>query len=422
MRFTRMNSNGDTIIEVLMVLAVLSFAFAIASATSTGSLTRSRNSQEHSQALGTLNSQIELLRKAIDKNDPNLQAAQPFCMNGTTIQLLSTSLDLKNVAAYPAECRTGNYYAQNITYVPANASQPGYYSMAVNWDGSGGLGRQSEKMYYRIQAFGAQNNDIIIPPPVDTRVLEEMLLGSTFNSCDATPLTNCRGGTSPATSGLLVSNGTFHYTLNHAVKIPAASSTKTTVKVYYQQFNGDGVGVPPSFDANGFKTNFKFYVPSRADRGAAVDQYLPYSKTDGQNELSHTFVINRAREAAEELQINWSNDAYVVVPASQTTVWDGTEADASYVCRTYVDNDPSFGNVQENSYCKRGYYGYSAGSATNACGGDYTVIGIGRWNACNRGYSKGTQKIRQTSYTPEKIYDANLQINKIEITYDYDTP
>lgn len=47
----KLNQRGDTIIEVLIVLAILSFAFSVSLATASKSLKQSRSAEEHSRAL-----------------------------------------------------------------------------------------------------------------------------------------------------------------------------------------------------------------------------------------------------------------------------------------------------------------------------------------------------------------------------------
>jgi type II secretory pathway pseudopilin PulG len=46
-----LNSNGDTIVEVLIVLAVLGFAFSISMATANKGLSQSRNAEDPSISL-----------------------------------------------------------------------------------------------------------------------------------------------------------------------------------------------------------------------------------------------------------------------------------------------------------------------------------------------------------------------------------
>src|ERR1019366_6517837 len=84
-RFIKLhNSAGDTIVEVMIVLAVLSLAFAITYATANHGLIQSRNAEEHSEALGLLDSQVELLRAAFSQNISAVNApSDVFCMDSS---------------------------------------------------------------------------------------------------------------------------------------------------------------------------------------------------------------------------------------------------------------------------------------------------------------------------------------------------
>jgi type II secretory pathway pseudopilin PulG len=150
------NQVGDTIIEVLIVLAVLGFAFTTASVTAGRGLHQSRNAQEHSQALGILNTQMELLRRVSAKQTPATPDAQRlptdntvFCINATTTQLAAALTD--------CERRNGDInYVPTIQYV--GSPPTGFYRFTVAWDGIGSLGRQTEVMNYRVHQLTATAN------------------------------------------------------------------------------------------------------------------------------------------------------------------------------------------------------------------------------------------------------------------------
>ncbi|HXE10132.1 MAG TPA: hypothetical protein VN554_01775, partial [Verrucomicrobiae bacterium] len=58
LRPKKLDATGDTIIEVLIVLAVLGLSLSISYATANKGLQQSRNAQEHSAALGIIDSQV----------------------------------------------------------------------------------------------------------------------------------------------------------------------------------------------------------------------------------------------------------------------------------------------------------------------------------------------------------------------------
>jgi type II secretory pathway pseudopilin PulG len=158
-----LNSNGDTIVEVLIVLAVLGFAFSISMATANKGLSQSRNAEEHSQALSTLNSQIELTRAAI-ANKMTLPVDKPFCITSSDTVDQSfpagytvpgnASLDQTNLDpskhVYPDACTTnGLYFASVVLDSHDN------YIIRVRWPGSSSLGVQQEIMTYRTHTLDA---------------------------------------------------------------------------------------------------------------------------------------------------------------------------------------------------------------------------------------------------------------------------
>jgi prepilin-type N-terminal cleavage/methylation domain-containing protein len=155
-RFRQLGSRGDTIIEVLIVLAVLGLALTMSYATANRGLQQSRNADEHSQALGTLTSQVELVRKAVSDETNVFITGQPFCMkpDGTPVTGFSSGAGVAdpktdNLAGYPAACHSGNFYNESITYDNAT----GTFTFRVHWDGQGNLGSQQELMTYRIHAL-----------------------------------------------------------------------------------------------------------------------------------------------------------------------------------------------------------------------------------------------------------------------------
>lgn len=141
-RLKRLNATGDTIVEVLIVLAILSFAFATASVTANKGLGQSRNAQEHSQALGIVSAQMELARKAVSGSTAAvLPTSGQFCMNGTTPDPV-----LANCAVATS---SGYSYSPVATYVDDGGGS-GHYEFRVTWPGAGDLGDQQELMTYRL--------------------------------------------------------------------------------------------------------------------------------------------------------------------------------------------------------------------------------------------------------------------------------
>jgi len=151
--FKRRSQSGDTIVEVLIVLTVLSLAFAISYATANKGLNQSRNAEEHSQALGVLNSQVELVRTAVAQHASGLPANGTFCVSNNDVTAPASFSPITDPANYPSGCQRG-FYKFSATPVAATSGatpKQNYYDFKVTWDGIGDLGTQQEEITYRIQ-------------------------------------------------------------------------------------------------------------------------------------------------------------------------------------------------------------------------------------------------------------------------------
>ena len=133
------NAHGDTIIEVLVALAVLSLAFALSYGTASRALADTQNSQEHTLALEYLDAQFEALR---------YYAGHP----GVVLPTNSFFLDLTtgSVQVKPAPgTEPGSGFSYSIT-LALDTSQTSTYHATITWPGLGNLGPQSEELSYRV--------------------------------------------------------------------------------------------------------------------------------------------------------------------------------------------------------------------------------------------------------------------------------
>lgn len=156
------SQRGDTIVEVLVCLAVLGLALGVSFATANRSLQMARNAQEHSEALQYLNSQVEMVRAAASNNDlynPALYgAAHPFCMTMPAPDAPGDPTPPPQPVSVAAggSCTINERYELSITYDPApvaTASGPinqDIFTFTVSWDGIGTLGPQKEQLRYKI--------------------------------------------------------------------------------------------------------------------------------------------------------------------------------------------------------------------------------------------------------------------------------
>lgn len=141
------HARGDTIVEVLIALAVLGLAFSISYATANRSLIMARNAQEHSEALQYLDSQVELARA--DSGDDDLyDKTKTLCMDQATSDINYG----KPIPATSIFCTVGERYKVSYTYdnAPMNGVDQDVFTFKVTWDGIGTLGPQQETMSYKI--------------------------------------------------------------------------------------------------------------------------------------------------------------------------------------------------------------------------------------------------------------------------------
>jgi Tfp pilus assembly protein PilV len=125
---------GDTIVEVMIAIVVISTVLAGAFWVSRNSLKNVRDSEEHSQALKLAQGQVEWLRQAAMKvSDSSKLPASAFCFDAT------------GATQSGAACTTG-LYTLSIASVPPVANT---YQVTARWDSiKGGVGQV--QLSYRV--------------------------------------------------------------------------------------------------------------------------------------------------------------------------------------------------------------------------------------------------------------------------------
>jgi len=154
MRLKHLNNMGDTIVEVLVCIAVVSAVLGGAFVTTRSSQVGVRNSQEHAEALKLIESQLEQLRG--DTTDAQT-ATTPFCMyNEIPVSAV--------VAPFAAHCtqdsagqsgQPGSRYYLTIYRCNAigcgNSIAGSYlYTVKASWPQVDGKGNATETMVYRL--------------------------------------------------------------------------------------------------------------------------------------------------------------------------------------------------------------------------------------------------------------------------------
>jgi type II secretory pathway pseudopilin PulG len=146
------SQRGDTIVEVLIAIAVASSVLAVTYVTMNRNLTITRVSQERTEASKVAQGQIEALKARMDSG--NTVSYPSFCIditNNLSIILLPSGTPAASLAAetdfstYPAGCRSNNIYNFAIEEIDSRT-----FRFYVRWDRIGGGGKEEVIMVYKI--------------------------------------------------------------------------------------------------------------------------------------------------------------------------------------------------------------------------------------------------------------------------------
>lgn len=134
--FSKLDSAGDTIVEVLLAIAIVSVTLGAAYVAANRSLRATRLSQERGEALKYAESQVEMLRAYITHNDDRSPAqGTDKCITGVT-----------SVSNTPCKKGPDNRYSISTSYL---TTAPATYRINVIWDAYGGGEEQKVTLYYR---------------------------------------------------------------------------------------------------------------------------------------------------------------------------------------------------------------------------------------------------------------------------------
>lgn len=326
----RLNLRGDTIVEVMMVLAVLGLSFAISYATANRGLIQSRNAQEHSEALSILNSQIERMRTAVAAgtfnpatltnsicfNDPDSNTPQNSLTSGSTVSASPRTDNLVvGISGYKPECNKDVYY-----YLSASPTNNAIIFRA-RWDGLGNLGRQQEEITYRIDKIAAAATASFIPgettpppppPAITTISLPWSVNGRNFTSCQpAEPVYPSAALPDVYNGCLLPDNPASNYVyarrnvaITYKPSDAIANSGAAKLVINYQQYAGAGTTPPAGFTS--FLLNVSLIGDTRQDYANFA---LPVN-TPSTTAKDAALTINLPTHVTS-VQITWTNNAGV---------------------------------------------------------------------------------------------------------------
>jgi prepilin-type N-terminal cleavage/methylation domain-containing protein len=134
-RMSKLHQRGDTIVEVLIAITIISLILGGAYVTSNDSLDATQDSQEHANALQLAQAQVELLRTMATTGSPVFTTATPFCItnNGTvkTTVAACTVDSAGGVSAVPSE----NIYLVQIVNRTGSLTGPYTFTAQTSWPG-----------------------------------------------------------------------------------------------------------------------------------------------------------------------------------------------------------------------------------------------------------------------------------------------
>lgn len=140
----RLGQRGDTIVEVLVAIAVVSLILGGAFVTTNKSLMATRTSEEQSNAVKLTQGQIELLKSMIATSPNTIQTAPTsFCISSATTVATSAS----------AACKvdsTGSQTTAEPIFNLAITRANDVYTVRTTWNSLTKSGANSVQMVYRI--------------------------------------------------------------------------------------------------------------------------------------------------------------------------------------------------------------------------------------------------------------------------------
>ena len=157
-RHNTLNQLGDTIVEVMIVLAVLGLALGISYQTASRSLKTTRSAQESSQATEILAGEVEGLRTLTCSNvsvGTCPSAAQvfnttPYCITGTTPAYTTGVGCQVNQSGTICTATDSFCYTLTIQYSTSGVN-PDLFKLTATWPDASGTGpNDSQTVFYRL--------------------------------------------------------------------------------------------------------------------------------------------------------------------------------------------------------------------------------------------------------------------------------
>jgi Tfp pilus assembly protein PilV len=161
MTLKRLQNTGDTIVEVLIALTVVTSILGGAYITSNRNLNNTRQSQERGEALKTAESQVERLKALVATGSTTpFTVTGNFCMDSNnTVQTAAVPNDRPDdFATYQAACVVQT--AGPIYYAAISRASNQRFTVTIRWDKAGGGGHETLTMTYGVSTAGLQTEAV----------------------------------------------------------------------------------------------------------------------------------------------------------------------------------------------------------------------------------------------------------------------
>jgi type II secretory pathway pseudopilin PulG len=160
----RLGRRGDTIVEVLVAIVVVSGTLGTAFSTMNSGTQGTRAAHERAEALKLVETQVELLKAAHENRNANVNGrVNAFCLEDDTSGIIvhesfSTpqsvgSLDGQDLSDYDANCRDNSIPAgYNLSISEASSGGPdaGKYTVRARWENINGRTRDQIEIKYKV--------------------------------------------------------------------------------------------------------------------------------------------------------------------------------------------------------------------------------------------------------------------------------
>jgi len=150
--FRHLDNKGDTIVEVLIAIAIASSVLGGAFVIVHRTMQNSQQAQEHSEALGIAQGQLEQIQAASVAGDTELRANPQHCFDSDgALQVINPTLSLpsnNDSDVYPAGCSglgSAKYYRTAFAYDSASNA----FTVYVDWPSATGQGDDHVSLSYR---------------------------------------------------------------------------------------------------------------------------------------------------------------------------------------------------------------------------------------------------------------------------------